>query len=126
MANAKKKQIALMSESQQLQHLKASCLSLAGRIQGYQDSLLKMISDREEVVDYMEIDGDSIRFVIEAFEMDLFIAGHENCPKLKAARAGSFKAHFIGNDKVTGAVGSKPYGKKRGRATTGQRGGRQA
>ena len=93
MGTARKKQLEVISPSRQLEFLKASALSLAGAIQDYQDMKLKMIDDRHDVVSYIEIDGEAIADAVEVFKQEEFLKG--------------YRVNKVGNDKVTGKVGSK-------------------
>jgi hypothetical protein len=86
-----------MSPDQQLEFMKASALSLAAAIQEYQGMKLKMIEDRHDVVDFIAVDGQAVGDAIATFKEDLFIKGAES----------AVRVNRIGNDKVTGRIGSK-------------------
>ena len=117
MVSARRRQLQQMSPDQVLEFMRATAVSLAGAIQDYQGMQLKMIDDRQDVVDFIEVDGQSIADAVREFDMDLFLTGAKGAIKVerrvtaKALREGSFNAAFE---------------KKRGRATTGQRGGTQS
>jgi hypothetical protein len=77
MSTERLKRLGQMNPDHQLEFIRASCLSLASAIQGYQDSLLEMIADRHDLVSYLDVDGQAIGDAIAVFKEDLFIRGYK-------------------------------------------------
>ena len=75
MVSARRRQLQQMSPDQVLEFMRATAVSLAGAIQEYQGMLFQMIENRQDVVDFIEIDGQAIADAITEFDMDLFLTG---------------------------------------------------
>jgi len=85
MKSARQKQLALMSNKQRLDIMKKAALSMAGAIQTYQESLLHMIADREDLYDLVDIDATIIADGLEIMDWDGFLVGNDEGPMRMSA-----------------------------------------